>query len=98
MSITYAVLATSFAGLGATRRMLASTTKKQGNLMNCQHDYDNPIRNGRANYSCPKCGKDISLILVLMQDAEEEIIKEQNDYRKNRVSGRREVARESTCK
>lgn len=39
-------------------------------FMNCkneQHDYENAIRKGRAHYVCPKCGKDITLELVLME-------------------------------
>lgn len=34
----------------------------------CFHDYDNPIRKGRAHYICPKCGKDISLMLVFLEE------------------------------
>ncbi len=35
----------------------------------CEHDYDHPVRKGRANLRCPKCGKDITLELVFMQEA-----------------------------
>lgn len=35
----------------------------------CNHDFKNAIRKGRAHYVCPKCGKDISLILMLMEEA-----------------------------
>ena len=35
------------------------------------HDYDNPVRAGRADLRCRKCGKDITLELVLMQEVEE---------------------------
>ena len=32
----------------------------------CEHDYKNPIRKGRAHYVCKLCGKDLTLELVLM--------------------------------
>ena len=32
-------------------------------------DYDNAIRKGRAYHVCPKCGKDLTLELVLMYEA-----------------------------
>ena len=35
----------------------------------CKHDYDNPVRKGRANLRCPKCDKDITLELVLIHEA-----------------------------
>lgn len=35
----------------------------------CPHDYDNPIRKGRADYACRLCGKDITLELVMMYEA-----------------------------
>lgn len=35
----------------------------------CHHDYENPIRKGRAHYVCQKCGADITLELVLMMEA-----------------------------
>ena len=35
-----------------------------------KHDYDNAVRIGRCKYICPKCKKDISLILVFMHQAE----------------------------
>ena len=34
--------------------------------VSCQHDFDKPIRKGRARYACPKCGQDISLELVMV--------------------------------
>lgn len=37
----------------------------------CQHDYENPIRRGRAHYVCQKCGKDITLELAMILEAEE---------------------------
>ena len=33
------------------------------------HDFENAIRKGRAYYVCPKCGMDITLYLVLMEQA-----------------------------
>ena len=36
----------------------------------CPHDYDNPIRKGRAHYVCRKCGEDISLTVILLYEAE----------------------------
>ncbi len=41
----------------------------------CQHDYENPVRIGRANYACPKCGADISLELFFMMAYELDDIK-----------------------
>lgn len=35
----------------------------------CDHDYENPIRKGRAHYVCPVCGQDITMELVLIADA-----------------------------
>lgn len=35
----------------------------------CEHDYENPIRKGRAHYVCPKCGADISLELAMIYEA-----------------------------
>lgn len=37
--------------------------------MTCDHDYEHPVRKGRATYLCPTCGEDITLTLVFMQDA-----------------------------
>lgn len=34
------------------------------------HDYENAIRESRAKYICPKCKKDITLELVLMQQVQ----------------------------
>lgn len=30
-------------------------------------DYDNAVRHGRADYRCPKCGRQLIFELVLMQ-------------------------------
>lgn len=35
----------------------------------CDHDFDNPKRIGRAHYECRKCGKDISLTLMMIEEA-----------------------------
>jgi hypothetical protein len=40
----------------------------------CDHDYKNAIRKGRAHYVCPLCGKDISLILILMEEAKDKYL------------------------
>ena len=37
----------------------------------CAHDYDHPIRKGRAHYTCPKCGEDITMELCFVNEAEE---------------------------
>lgn len=37
----------------------------------CDHDYKNYIRKGRADLRCSKCGKDITLELVIMADLKE---------------------------
>ena len=34
-----------------------------------EHDYDNTIRLGRARHICPKCGKNVTLELALMEEA-----------------------------
>lgn len=36
----------------------------------CRHDYEHPVRKGRARYHCPKCGKDISMEVILLAEAE----------------------------
>jgi hypothetical protein len=36
----------------------------------CLHDYEHPIRKGRATYHCPKCDADISLIVILIAAAD----------------------------
>lgn len=38
----------------------------------CQHDFANPVRKGRAFYVCKDCGKDISLLLFFIFVLEEE--------------------------
>lgn len=37
----------------------------------CKHDYEHPIRKGRACFLCPICNEDITLELVLMKELEE---------------------------
>ena len=34
----------------------------------CKHDYENPVRKGRANLRCKDCDADITMELVLMED------------------------------
>jgi len=38
-------------------------------IKKCKHDYENPIRKGRANYICRKCKKNIALDLVYINMA-----------------------------
>lgn len=38
----------------------------------CEHDYENPVRLGRAHYICKDCKDDITLALVLMAELKEE--------------------------
>ena len=35
-------------------------------MTDCEHDYDHPIRKSRAYYVCPKCGQDITMMLVFI--------------------------------
>jgi hypothetical protein len=37
----------------------------------CEHNYDTPIRKGRAKWLCRKCGQDITLELVMIHEATE---------------------------
>lgn len=39
-----------------------------GASVTCEHDYDNPVRKGRAWLVCKDCGADITLAIVLMSD------------------------------
>lgn len=40
-------------------------------MAECDHNgYQNPARVGRANYRCRKCGKDISMEIILIAAAE----------------------------
>ena len=39
-------------------------------MTECNHDYENPIRLGRAFYVCRHCSEDISLTLVLIAELE----------------------------
>ena len=34
----------------------------------CKHDYENPIKLGRANYICRKCKKNITIDLVYLME------------------------------
>jgi tRNA(Ile2) C34 agmatinyltransferase TiaS len=38
----------------------------------CNHDYESPVRHGRADYRCRLCGQDITLELYLMAEADVE--------------------------
>jgi hypothetical protein len=49
------------------------------NKTECSHDYDNPVRKGRAHYVCPLCGEDITLALVFINFC----IAEERGERKN---------------
>jgi ribosomal protein L37AE/L43A len=41
------------------------------NKKECQYcDFKNPLRLGRAYYVCRKCGRDLTLELVLLRDLE----------------------------
>lgn len=35
----------------------------------CNENIDNAVRKGRANYACPVCGGDVSLVWFLYQEA-----------------------------
>ncbi len=37
-----------------------------------EHDFENPIRKGRASWFCSKCGEDISLMILLLEEAKME--------------------------
>lgn len=37
----------------------------------CKHDYDNPIRLGRANYVCKDCKQDISLMVIMIEEVKQ---------------------------
>lgn len=38
-------------------------------MIECQHDYENAVRVGRAQYMCPLCNADISFAVILIADA-----------------------------
>ncbi len=42
----------------------------------CYHDLLNPIRKGRAHYVCRKCGADITLAVVILEEAKNDKEKE----------------------
>lgn len=46
-----------------------SQKKRKVKCKDFEHDYDNYIRKGRAWLVCPKCEADITLELVLMEEA-----------------------------
>lgn len=43
--------------------------------MKCEHDFENPVRAGRAWYVCRNCGEDISMEVIMMCDAENNNLK-----------------------
>ena len=40
--------------------------------MNCNHDYECPIRESRAKFLCRKCGKDITLMIVMLEETKKD--------------------------
>lgn len=38
----------------------------------CPHDYEHPVRKGRAHYVCALCGEDITMDLAFMVEADED--------------------------
>jgi len=36
----------------------------------CHHDYERPVRKGRARYHCPLCDADISLEVIAIAEAD----------------------------
>lgn len=38
-------------------------------MKECQHDYEHPVRKGRADWRCPKCDKNIMFELLLIHQA-----------------------------
>jgi hypothetical protein len=39
------------------------------NKKGCDHDYENAKRKGRCNYMCPKCWEDITLEVIMIEEA-----------------------------
>lgn len=39
-------------------------------MKDCNHDYESPIKHGRATWLCRLCGQDISLVILLIAEAE----------------------------
>lgn len=44
--------------------------------ISCRHDYEHPVKHGRATWLCKLCGHDISLVILLI--AEVEILKRES--------------------
>ena len=38
-------------------------------MKNCEHDYQNFVKKGRARLHCPKCDEDITLELIYINQA-----------------------------
>lgn len=38
-------------------------------MVECEHDYEHPIRKGRAYLVCPKCGEDITFMIYTQKTA-----------------------------
>ena len=57
---------------GVLCRNILETMNGMIAMTDCPHDYDNPIRKDQAYYVCPLCGDDITLVLVLIHEAEGE--------------------------
>jgi hypothetical protein len=36
----------------------------------CDHDFKHPVRKGRGYYVCPKCGKDITVLIMMLAKVE----------------------------
>lgn len=50
----------------------------------CEHDFESPLKLGRAYYICRHCGKNITLDLVLMMEAEIEAVGKRKELEKKR--------------
>lgn len=37
-------------------------------MKDCNHDYESPIKHGRATWLCRLCGEDISLVILLIAE------------------------------
>lgn len=55
--------------LKGIKEMIKKNTEKPQECENC--DFDNAVRHGRADWRCPKCGRQLMLEMVLMKEAED---------------------------